>query len=65
MELFLSALGLALVIEGLPYAVAPTKVRRIAEILPYLSNAFLQTLGVVVMLIGLTVIFIGRLGSGG
>jgi uncharacterized protein YjeT (DUF2065 family) len=65
MELFLSALGLALVLEGLPYAVAPAKVRQLAEILPHLSNALLQTLGVVVMLLGIAVIFIGRLGSGG
>ncbi|MGD2064415.1 MAG: DUF2065 domain-containing protein [Nitrospirota bacterium] len=65
MELFLSALGLALVIEGLPYAVAPRKVRQIAEILPHLSNGILQILGVVVMLLGLSVIFISRLGSGG
>jgi len=65
MELFLSALGLALVIEGLPYAVAPMKVRQLATVLPHLSNGLLQTIGVVVMLVGVAVIFMGRMGAGG
>lgn len=65
MELFFSALGLALVIEGLPYVVAPMKVRQFATVLPHLSNGFLQTVGVVVMILGVAVIFIARVGAGG
>jgi uncharacterized protein YjeT (DUF2065 family) len=65
MKLFLSALGLALILEGLPYALAPATVRRMAEVLPHLSDQFLKTLGVVVMGIGIMVIAFGRLGSVG
>ncbi len=65
MKLFLSALGLALILEGLPYAIAPATVRRMAEVLPHLSDQVLKTLGVVVMGIGIVVIALGRMGSGG
>ena len=65
MKLFLSALGLALILEGLPYALSPATVRRMAEVLPHLSDQFLKTMGVVVMGIGIVVIACGRLGSGG
>jgi len=65
MKLFLSALGLALILEGLPYVLAPATVRRMAEVLPHLSDQFLKTLGVIVMGIGIMVIAFGRLGSGG
>lgn len=65
MKLFLSALGLALILEGLPYALAPASVRRMAEVLPHLSDQFLKTLGVVVMGIGIVVVACGRLGTGG
>jgi len=65
MKLFLSALGMALILEGLPYALAPATVRRMAEVLPHLSDQFLKTLGVVVMGIGILVIAFGRLGGGG
>ncbi len=65
MKLFLSALGLALILEGLPYALAPATVRRMAEVLPHLSDQFLKTLGVIVMGIGIVVVAFGRFGSGG
>jgi len=65
MKLFLSALGLALILEGLPYALAPATVRRMAEVLPHLSDQFLKVLGLIVMGIGILVIAFGRLGTGG
>ncbi len=65
MKLFLSALGLALILEGLPYALAPATVRRMAEVLPHLSDQFLKTLGVIVMGIGIVVVAFGRFGTGG
>jgi len=65
MKLFLSALGLALILEGLPYALAPATVRRMAEVLPHLSDQFLKTLGVIVMGIGIVVVAFGRFGRGG
>lgn len=65
MSLFLSALGLALILEGLPYAVAPATVRRMAEVLPHLSNQLLKSMGAVVMGIGILVILCARLRGGG
>lgn len=60
MELFLSALGLAMVLEGIPYFVFPNQVKDLAKRLPELSNTAIRTFGFVVLAAGLLVVYLGR-----
>ena len=55
--LFFAALGLAVFIEGLPYFVSPSAVRRYLEQLQKTSDATLRTLGFVLMVAGLAVAY--------
>lgn len=61
-RLFLTALGLAFVLEGLPYFLLaerlPDYLRRLAQGGPGL----LRALGLAAMLAGLTLVFLGRSG---
>jgi uncharacterized protein YjeT (DUF2065 family) len=60
MELFLSALGLAMVIEGLPYLAFPKKIKELAKILPEQPNGLIQTFGFVIVGGGLILIYLAR-----
>ncbi len=60
MELFFSAVGLAMILEGLPYFASPDTVKEFARKLPSLPNRLLRTLGLVVIISGLILIFLGR-----
>lgn len=55
MTLFLSALGLAMFIEGLPYFVAPSGVKRWLAQAQTLRNGILRLIGLCLMLAGLLV----------
>ena len=60
MELFLSALGLAMVLEGIPYFSMPGKVKEVARRLPSYPDRVLRLFGLAVMVTGLLVIYLGR-----
>ncbi|MDX1763675.1 MAG: DUF2065 domain-containing protein [bacterium] len=60
MELFLSALGLAMIIEGLPYFIAPNKLKALARRLPELPGSVIRTFGFTIVLMGLLTIYLGR-----
>jgi len=62
MKLFLSALGLAMILEGIPYFLSPEKVKELARLLPGLPNSSLRFFGLLVMVAGLALLFLSRHG---
>jgi len=60
MELFLSALGLAMVIEGLPYFAFPRQIKALASSLLKLPDAAIRTFGLTTLGAGLLVIYLAR-----
>lgn len=58
MKLFLSALGLALVLEGAPYFLAPEKMRESLRLLAEQSPALLRFAGLAGMLLGLLLCYL-------
>jgi len=63
LNLFLAALGLALVIEGLPYFLAPDTVKRMAVRMQELPASTLRLIGLLSMIGGLVVVALSRLLS--
>jgi uncharacterized protein YjeT (DUF2065 family) len=64
MELFLCVLGMVLVVEGLPYFGFPEKMREMMRFLEEQDDATLRTMGGILMLIGLVILFFARRGLG-
>lgn len=60
MKLFLLALGLAMVLEGMPYFLTPGKVKELAQLLPRLPDSALRFLGLGLMILGLALLFVSR-----
>ncbi len=60
-NLFLAALGLALVIEGLPYFLAPDAVKKMAERMRELPSGTLRLIGLASMIGGLVIVALSRL----
>ena len=60
MGLFLSALGLMMIFEGIPYFCAPSQVKAFAQKINEFSNQALRVIGFTLMLFGLTVVYFGR-----
>ena len=56
-SLFFAALGLAMFLEGLPYFVSPTGVRRYMEQLAKLGDGSLRIFGLALMGAGLVVVY--------
>jgi uncharacterized protein YjeT (DUF2065 family) len=60
MNLILVALGLVMVIEGIPLFCFPDQLKELARKLPELENSTLRSIGLVLMLIGLAVVYVGK-----
>jgi uncharacterized protein len=60
MGLFLSALGLMMIFEGIPYFCAPSQVKNFAQKINQFSNQTLRIIGFALMMLGLTVVYFGR-----
>ena len=60
MGLFISALGLMMVFEGIPYFCAPSHVKSFAQKVGEVPDQVLRIIGFVLMLIGLAVVYFGR-----
>ncbi len=60
MSYFLSVLGLVLIIEGLPYFAFPEQVKELAKRLPDMPDSVLRGLGILLMLSGLLIAYIGK-----
>lgn len=57
---FLTALGLVLIVEGLPYFVVPGRMRRWMMQVIAVPDTVLRPMGLVFMIIGLFVIYLVR-----
>jgi uncharacterized protein YjeT (DUF2065 family) len=60
MKFFLCVLGVAMIIEGIPYFAFPAKMKEWMRRVDELPENVLQTLGVVIMLIGILLVVLGR-----
>ena len=59
MNFFLSALGLMMVFEGIPYFCFPEKVKSFARKVPEIPDGILRVIGFCLMLTGLLVVYFG------
>ena len=60
MEYFLCVLGMVMIVEGLPYFAAPSKIRAWVQKLVELPDASLRLIGFFLMLGGLGLVYLGR-----
>jgi uncharacterized protein len=60
MSLFLSALGLMMIFEGVPYFCTPSQVKVFAQKISDVPDQVLRIIGFALMLGGLTVVYLGR-----
>lgn len=60
MNLILVALGLVMVVEGIPMFCFPDQLKELARKLPELENTTLRSIGLVLMLLGLAVVYLGK-----
>ncbi|CCQ92047.1 conserved hypothetical protein [Nitrospina gracilis 3/211] len=61
MSLFLTAIGLMMIFEGIPYFCFPDQVKALAAKIPSIENGVLRGLGFVIIVLGLVVVYFGRL----
>ena len=59
MSFFLSALGLMMVFEGIPYFCFPDKVKSFARKVPEIPNGTMRVIGFFLMMVGLLVVNLG------
>ena len=60
MAYFLSVLGLALIIEGIPYFAFPDKMKSLLAKLPAFPSRSLRVFGITAICIGLLLIYISQ-----
>jgi len=60
MEIFLCALGIALILEGLPYFLMPEKLKEYFTRMQALPSNNLRVVGFIAMLVGLALIYWAR-----
>jgi uncharacterized protein len=59
MSFFMSALGLMMVFEGIPYFCFPEKVKSFARKVPETPDVTLRVIGFCLMMAGLLVVYLG------
>ena len=59
MSFFLSALGLMMVFEGIPYFCFPEQVKSFARKVPEIPQSTLRVIGFFLMMTGLLVVYLG------
>ncbi len=60
MKFFLCVLGMVMVVEGLPYFASPAKMKLVLEKVFELPDKSLQKFGLVLMLAGILLVFLGK-----
>ncbi|MDY6953225.1 MAG: DUF2065 domain-containing protein [Thermodesulfobacteriota bacterium] len=60
MEYFLCVLGMVMIVEGLPYFAAPSKMKVWIQKMVELPDASLRLIGFLLMLFGLGLVYIAR-----
>ncbi len=58
MKYFITALGLALIIEGIPYFLFPAGIKQVLAAMQELPEQLLRFFGFTVMLIGLAILYV-------
>lgn len=64
MEFFLCVLGMVMVVEGLPYFGMPDKMKMYMQLVQQQDDNTLRILGGILMLAGVTIVFLARKGLG-
>ena len=60
MDYFICVIGMVMIVEGLPYFAFPDKMKTWIRKLLEIPDRFLRRLGLVLMLIGLWLVYMGR-----
>jgi uncharacterized protein YjeT (DUF2065 family) len=60
MKFFLCVLGMVMVVEGLPYFAFPVKMKLVLEKVLEMQDKSLQKLGLVLMLAGILLVYLGK-----
>ena len=60
MEFFLCVVGMVMIVEGLPYFAAPSKIKAWVVKMAELPDTSLRVMGFVLMLAGLGLCYLGR-----
>jgi uncharacterized protein YjeT (DUF2065 family) len=60
MEIFLSALGLVLILEGIPYFISPPRMKEFMSQIQEMDDGTLRKIGLLAMIIGLLIIYLVR-----
>ena len=61
MKYFITALGLALIIEGLPYFLFPAGIKHVLATMQELPEHLLRFFGFTIMLFGLAILYIVKM----
>jgi uncharacterized protein YjeT (DUF2065 family) len=59
MKYFLCVVGMVMIVEGLPYFAAPSKIRVLVQKLAELPDSTLRIMGLLLMLAGLGLVYFG------
>jgi len=62
MKFFLSVIGMVMIIEGLPYFAVPAKMKTWLQQIQVVSDGTLRRMGLVLMVIGLALTYMGKAG---
>jgi len=60
MEFFLTVMGMVMIVEGLPYFAAPSKIKIWIQKLAELPDSSLRIIGFLLMFAGLGLVYLGR-----
>jgi uncharacterized protein YjeT (DUF2065 family) len=60
MDYFVTALGLAFIIEGLPYFAFPERMKVFIQRISEVPESYLRTFGFLAALLGLVLAYVGR-----
>lgn len=60
MEFFICVLGMVMIVEGLPYFIAPEKMQQMLKIISSLPPSNMRRTGLVLMSLGLLLLYLGK-----
>ena len=60
MEFFLCVIGMVMIVEGLPYFAFPNKMKSWIKKISVSSDSSLRKFGLVLMVLGLLLVYVGR-----
>lgn len=60
MKIFLSALGLVLILEGIPYFISPPRMKEFMRQIQEMDDGTLRKMGLAAMIMGLLIIYLVR-----